>query len=217
MLEKMLAPSILSADFARLGEEINAVIEAGADVIHVDVMDGHFVPNITIGPPVVAAVRKICDLPLDVHLMIADADKYINHFVDAGADWITVHVEACTHLHRTIGQIKKAGKKAGAVLNPATSLSTLDYILEDLDLVMLMSVNPGFGGQSFIPSTLDKARKLKQRIDRLGLPIGIEIDGGVAPDTIADISEAGVNIFVAGSAVFKGDYQESINELKKRW
>ncbi len=151
MQKKMLAPSILSADFSRLGEEINDVIKAGADVIHVDVMDGHFVPNITIGPLVVAAVRKICRHPLDVHLMISDADRYLDAFAEAGADWITVHVEACTHLHRTIQHIRKLGKKAGVVLNPATSLATLDYILEDVDLVMLMSVNPGFGGQSFIP------------------------------------------------------------------
>ncbi|MCB2182547.1 MAG: ribulose-phosphate 3-epimerase [Desulfobulbaceae bacterium] len=217
MQNKMLAPSILSADFAKLGDEINAVIKAGADVIHVDVMDGHFVPNITIGPPVVAAVRKICDVPLDVHLMISDADKYIDAFAEAGSDWITVHVEACTHLHRTIQQIKKHGIKAGVVLNPATSLSTLDYILEEVDLVMLMSVNPGFGGQSFIPSTLRKVKELKHRIDQLGLPIGIEIDGGVSPDTISDISEAGVNIFVAGSAVFGGVYKKTVAALKERW
>jgi len=217
MQNKMLAPSILSADFARLGEEINDVVKGGADVIHVDVMDGHFVPNITIGPPVVAAVRKICDLPLDVHLMISNPDKYIEAFAKAGSDWITVHVEACTHLHRTIQLIKSFGKKAGVVLNPATSLSTVDYILEDVDLVMLMSVNPGFGGQSFIPSTLDKIRSLKKRIDQLGLNVGIEIDGGVSPDTIKDISEAGVNIFVAGSAVFKDDYAERIAELKGKW
>lgn len=217
MQTKMIAPSILSADFARLGEEITAVIEAGADVIHVDVMDGCFVPNITIGPPVVAAVRKICKHPLDVHLMINDADRYIDDFVAAGADWITVHVEACPHLHRTVQQIKKHGKKAGVVLNPATSLATLDYILEDIDLVMLMSVNPGFGGQSFIPSTLDKIRALKTRIDSLGLKVGIEIDGGVSPDTIGAISEAGANIFVAGSAVFNGDYRERIAALKNLW
>ena len=173
MQNKMLAPSILSADFSRLGEEIQAVIDAGADVIHVDVMDGHFVPNITIGPLVVDAVRKICDLPVDVHLMISDPDKYIEDFAAAGADWITVHVEAATHLHRTIHKIKDLGKKAGAVLNPATSLSSLDYILEDLDLVMLMSVNPGFGGQSFIPSTLDKVRALKRLIDEKNLNVGI--------------------------------------------
>ncbi|MBU4261564.1 MAG: ribulose-phosphate 3-epimerase [Proteobacteria bacterium] len=217
MQNKMLAPSILSADFARLGEEITDVIKAGADVIHVDVMDGHFVPNITIGPLVVSAVRKICRHPLDVHLMISNADRYLDAFADAGADWITVHVEACTHLHRTIQHIKKLGKKAGVVLNPATSLTTLDYILEDVDLVMLMSVNPGFGGQSFIGSTLDKIRALKARIDELGLKTGIEIDGGVSPDTISAISAAGANIFVAGSAVFNGDYRETVEALKSRW
>jgi ribulose-phosphate 3-epimerase len=217
MQNKMLAPSILSADFARLGEEITDVIKAGADVIHVDVMDGHFVPTITIGPLVVAAVRKICRSPLDVHLMISDADRYIDAFADAGADWITVHVEACTHLHRTIQHIRKLGKKAGVVLNPATSLSTIDYILEDVDLVMLMSVNPGFGGQSFIASTLEKIRALKARIDQLGLKTGIEIDGGVSPDTISAISAAGANIFVAGSAVFTGDYRETVAALKSRW
>lgn len=217
MQNKMLAPSILSADFARLGEEISDVIHAGADLIHVDVMDGHFVPNITIGPLVVAAVRKICRHPLDVHLMISNADRYIDAFADAGADWITVHVEACPHLHRTIQQIKKLGKTAGVVLNPSTSLSHLDYILEDVDLVMLMGVNPGFGGQSFIPSTLDKIRRLKGRIDRLGCKTGIEIDGGVSPETIGAISAAGANIFVAGSAVFRGDYRESVAALKSRW
>lgn len=217
MQNKMIAPSILSADFARLGAEISDVIQAGADVIHVDVMDGRFVPNITIGPLVVAAVRKICTHPLDVHLMIVEPDRYIDDFAAAGADWITVHVEACPHLHRTIQHIKKLGKKAGVVLNPATSLSTLDYILEEVDLVMLMSVNPGFGGQSFIPSTLEKIRTLKARIDALGLPTGIEIDGGVSPETISAIAAAGVNIFVAGSAVFKGDYAQTIAALKSRW
>jgi ribulose-phosphate 3-epimerase len=217
MQNKMIAPSILSADFARLGEEISAVIEAGADVIHVDVMDGRFVPNITIGPLVVAAVRKICTHPLDVHLMIVEPDRYIDAFAAAGADWITVHVEACPHLHRTIQHIKKLGKKAGVVLNPATSLSTLDCILEDVDLVMLMSVNPGFGGQSFIPSTLEKIRTLKARIAAKGLPAGIEIDGGVSPETISAIAAAGANIFVAGSAVFGGDYRQTIAALKSRW
>ncbi|MFZ5761159.1 MAG: ribulose-phosphate 3-epimerase [Thermodesulfobacteriota bacterium] len=217
MRNKMIAPSILSADFARLGEEITAVIAAGADVIHVDVMDGCFVPNITIGPPVVAALRKICDHPLDVHLMITDADRYIEAFAGAGADWITVHVEACPHLHRTVQQIKKLGKKAGVVLNPATSLATVDHILEEVDLVMLMSVNPGFGGQSFIPSTLEKLRALKARIDERGLPVGIEVDGGVSPETIGAISAAGANIFVAGSAVFNGNYRERITSLKQSW
>jgi ribulose-phosphate 3-epimerase len=218
MLEKMIAPSILSADFARLGAEIIDVVAAGADVIHVDVMDGHFVPNITIGPLVVDAVRKVTDKPLDVHLMISEPDKYIEAFARAGADWITVHVETCPHLHRTIHMIKDLGKKAGAVLNPATPLTSLDYILADLDLVMLMSVNPGFGGQSFIPSTLDKARALKKMIDARGLQVGIEIDGGVSPATIEEISQAGVNIFVAGSAVFgAANYQEAITTLKSRW
>jgi ribulose-phosphate 3-epimerase len=217
MQNKMIAPSILSADFANLGQEVQDVIKAGADVIHIDVMDGHFVPNITIGPLIVDAVRKICDVPLDVHLMISDADKYIEDFSAAGADWITVHVEACTHIHRTIHKIKELGKKAGAVLNPATPLSTLDYILDDLDLVMLMSVNPGFGGQSFISSSLDKARSLRNMIDERNLEVGIEIDGGVSPQTISSISEAGVNIFVAGSAVFGTDYATAISEMKSRW
>ena len=216
--DKMLAPSILSADFANLGSEINSVLEAGAEVVHIDVMDGHFVPNITIGPLIVDAVKKITDAPLDVHLMIENADKYIPDFAKAGADWITVHVEACPHLHRTIHLIKELGCTAGAVLNPATSLSTLEYVLEDLDLVMLMSVNPGFGGQSFIPSSLDKARALKAMIDKTGRTIGIEIDGGVSPATIEEISGAGVNIFVAGSAIFGAEnYTDAILALKSKW
>lgn len=216
MNNKMIAPSILSADFSRLGEDIKAVEAAGADVIHVDVMDGHFVPNITIGPLVVKALRKVTDLPLDVHLMISDADRYVEDFANAGADWITVHVEACPHLHRTIHQIRALGKKAGAVLNPATSLTTLDQILPDLDLVMLMSVNPGFGGQSFIESSLGKIRALRQMLDTIQSKAGIEVDGGVSPATIARITEAGANIFVAGSAVFgQDDYQASISELKR--
>jgi len=216
MLDIQFAPSILSADFTRLGEEIAAVDKAGAEVIHIDVMDGHFVPNITIGPLVVKAARKATDKVLDVHLMISDADKYIDSFADAGADWITVHVEACTHLHRTVSRIKELGKKAGAVLNPATSLSTLDYVLGDLDLVMLMSVNPGFGGQSFIESTLAKTDSLKKRIDQLGLEIGIEIDGGISPKTIERVAEAGANIFVAGSAIYGCDeYAPVIAEMRK--
>jgi len=210
----MIAPSILSADFSRLGEEIEAVEKAGADVIHVDVMDGHFVPNITIGVPVVASVRKITDLPLDVHLMIQDADRYIDDFARAGADWITVHVEACPHLHRTIDRIKELGKKAGAVLNPATPLVTLEEILGDLDLVMLMSVNPGFGGQSFIRSSLFKIKTLRNMIEERGLEVGIEVDGGVSPATIEEVAGAGANIFVAGSAVFgQQDYTRRIQEM----
>ncbi len=215
MQKLMIAPSILSADFVRLGEEVTSVLEQGADIIHVDVMDGHFVPNITIGPLVVRAVRKITTAPLDVHLMIENPDAYIDDFAAAGADWITVHVETCNHLHRTIHRIKELGCKAGAVLNPATSLSTLDYILDDLDLVMLMSVNPGFGGQKFIPSTIAKTKELKGMIEARGLATGIEIDGGVSPDTIGAIAAAGANIFVAGSAVFgQDDYGRVIAELK---
>ncbi len=211
----MIAPSILSADFSRLGEEIKAVEAGGADVIHIDVMDGHFVPNITIGPLVVEAARRVTDLPLDVHLMIQNPDQYIEDFAAAGADWITVHVETCNHLHRTIHQIKELGKKAGAVLNPATPLETLDYILDDLDLVMLMSVNPGFGGQKFIDSSLSKATALKKMIDARNLSTGIEIDGGVSTATIEKIAAAGINIFVAGSAIYgQNDYGKVIAELK---
>jgi len=216
MQHLMIAPSILSADFTRLGEEITQVVAAGADVIHIDVMDGHFVPNITIGPLVVEAVRRITTAPLDVHLMISHPDQYLEAFAEAGADWITVHVETCHHLHRTIDAIKKLGKKAGAVLNPATPLSSLDHILDDLDLVMLMSVNPGFGGQKFIPSAIAKVRELKAMIEARGLQTGIEIDGGVSPATIGEIARAGANIFVAGSAVFSQDnYAAIITELKR--
>jgi ribulose-phosphate 3-epimerase len=211
-----IAPSILSADFSRLGNEISAVDAAGADVIHIDVMDGHFVPNITIGPLVVEAARRVTAKPLDVHLMIANPGAYIDAFADAGADWITVHVEACIHLHRVVAQIRQRGLKAGAVLNPATSLCSLDYILEDLDLVMLMTVNPGFGGQSFIPSSLEKIWQLRQRIESLGLDTAIEVDGGISNKTIQDVAEAGANIFVAGSAVYNSDeYTATISELRK--
>jgi ribulose-phosphate 3-epimerase len=215
--EVMIAPSILSADFGCLAAEIKAVEEAGADVIHVDVMDGHFVPNITIGPAVVAGIRKSTRLPLDVHLMIANPDQYLERFAAAGADWITVHVETCPHLHRTIGRIKELGKKAGAVLNPATPLTTLDFILADLDLVMLMSVNPGFGGQSFIPFTIDKIRRLHRMIREGDLTVGIEVDGGIAPSTIAAVAQAGANIFVAGSAIYgEDDYGRIIAELRTK-
>jgi ribulose-phosphate 3-epimerase len=211
-----IAPSILSADFSRLGEEIRAVDEAGADIIHIDVMDGHFVPNITIGPLIVQAARAVTGKVLDVHLMISDADRYVDAFAAAGADWITVHVEACGHLQRTVSRIKELGKRPGVVVNPATSLSTLDYILEEIDLVMLMSVNPGFGGQSFIPSTLTKIKQLRQCITERKLQVDIEVDGGIGVKTIADIAAAGANIFVAGSAVYGSpDYRETINSLRK--
>ena len=212
----LIAPSILSADFGRLEEEIQAVDEGGADVIHVDVMDGHFVPNITIGPLVVKAARKATDKPLDVHLMISDADYYIDQFIDAGADWITVHVEACTHLQRTLSYIREQGLLAGAALNPATPLDMVEFVLDDLDLVMLMTVNPGFGGQSFIPAILEKIRRLKKMIDSRGLQVGIEVDGGVGPQTIATVASAGANIFVAGSAVYgSADYHKTIAELRR--
>lgn len=217
MKKIQIAPSILSADFARLGEEIQQVELAGADVIHVDVMDGHFVPNITIGPPVVRSVRRVTRLPLDVHLMIADADRYVDAFAEAGADWITVHQEACIHLHRTVARIKELGKRPGVVLNPATSLSVLDEILGEIDLVMLMSVNPGFGGQSFIPSSVDKVRRLRELAAARGKALDIEMDGGITPETIARVVAAGATIFVAGSAVFgKKDYAGEIAAMRDR-
>lgn len=211
-----IAPSILSADFNRLGEEVRAVDKGGADLVHIDVMDGRFVPNITIGPLVVDAVRYVTKKVLDVHLMIVDPDRYVEDFARAGADWISVHVEACTHLHRTVAKIKELGKKAGVVLNPATSLSSLDYVLEDVDFVMIMAVNPGFGGQGFIPSSLAKIWQLRQRIEAMDLDIDIEVDGGIKIDSIGDVAEAGANIFVAGSAVYGSEnYQQTIALLKK--
>jgi ribulose-phosphate 3-epimerase len=211
-----IAPSILSADFSRLGDEIRALEAGGADYVHVDVMDGHFVPNITIGPLVVEAVRKVTDLPLDVHLMIENPDQYIPDFAKAGADIITVHYEAVPHLHRTVQLIHSLGKKAGVSLNPATPVSTLEVILDELDLVLLMSVNPGFGGQNFIPSCLPKIEALRKEIDRRGLHIELEIDGGVKPSNIAAIAGAGADVFVAGSAVFGSpDYRATIAELRR--
>jgi len=212
-----IAPSILSADFARLGEEVQAVARGGADYIHVDVMDGHFVPNLTIGPLVVEAVRKVTDLPLDVHLMIENPDRYIADFANAGADIITVHQEAVPHLHRTVQLIKSLGKKAGVSINPATPASTLDVILDELDLVLVMTVNPGFGGQGFIASGLAKVAALRQEIDRRGLGVELEVDGGVKTDNIGRIAAAGANVFVAGSAVFGAtDYAATIAELRRR-
>ncbi len=213
---KYIAPSILSADFSKLGEEIRSVEKAGADWIHVDVMDGHFVPNITIGPLIVKAARRVTSLPLDVHLMIEDPDNYIEDFAKAGADLISVQVEACVHLNRTIGMIKELKLRAGAVLNPATPLSTLEWIIEDVDYVMIMSVNPGFGGQKFIPGSIDKIRALRKIIQDRGLSTLIEIDGGVNEKTIKDISDAGADVFVAGSAIFKSpDYHETIATFRR--
>jgi ribulose-phosphate 3-epimerase len=214
---KKIAPSILSADFSRLGEEIAAIEAAGADYVHIDVMDGQFVPNITIGPLIVKAVRRVTKLPLDVHLMIAEPDRYIASFAEAGADIIVVHAEATNHLHRTVQLIKSLGKRAGVALNPATPLSMLDYVLEDLDLVLLMTVNPGFGGQSFIDACIPKIQALRGIMDRRGVEAELEVDGGVKTDNIARIAHAGADVFVAGSAVFQSpDYAATVAELKKR-
>lgn len=211
-----LAPSILSADFAHLAAQIQAVAEGGGTVLHVDVMDGHFVPNITIGPPVVASLRKVTNLPLDCHLMIENPDQYIPAFVDAGADWISVHQEACVHLNRTLDLIQSHGARAGVVINPATPVQMLEEVLDVVHHILVMSVNPGFGGQKFIPSSLDKVQKLVQMRTARNANFRIEIDGGIATDTIADAVRAGVEILVAGNAVFgKGDPRENTQRLLK--
>ncbi|MEH7299637.1 ribulose-phosphate 3-epimerase [Neobacillus drentensis] len=210
-----IAPSILSADFSKLGEEVLAVEKGGADYIHIDVMDGHFVPNITIGPLIVEAIRPVTKLPLDVHLMIENPDQYIEAFAKAGADYITVHVEACRHLHRTIQSIKSFGIKAGVVLNPATPVETIQHIIGDIDMVLLMSVNPGFGGQTFIPEVLPKIKKVKALAEQKGVDIEIEIDGGVNPETAKDCIEAGATVLVAGSAVYnQPDYAKAISLIR---
>jgi ribulose-phosphate 3-epimerase len=214
---KLIAPSILSADFARLGEEIKAVEAAGADWIHVDVMDGHFVPNITIGPLVVEAVRSVTSLPIDVHLMIENPDQYIPAFADAGASWISVQLEASVHLNRSVQLIRQCGAKPGVVLNPSTPIQVLEWIIDDIDYVLIMSVNPGFGGQAFIPNSLDKVKQLHQLIKNKNLNTLIQIDGGVNENTIADIAAAGVDIFVAGSAIFgSDDYQKTIRSFREK-
>ncbi len=211
-----LAPSILSADFAHLADNVQAVVEGGATVLHVDVMDGHFVPNITIGPPVVASLRKVTRLPLDVHLMIENPDRFIPAFVDAGADWISVHQEACVHLHRTLELITSHGCRAGVVINPATPPETLEEVLGMVDHVLVMSVNPGFGGQKFIPFVLDKVRRLVTMRTAANAGFRIEIDGGIGPDTIAQAVRAGVEILVAGNAVYgEGNPRENTQRLLK--
>ncbi len=209
-----IAPSILSADFARLGEEIRAATAAGAHLLHVDVMDGHFVPNITIGPPVVESIRKVTRLPLDVHLMIEDPDKFLKDFVAAGADIVTVHYEATVHLHRSVQMIRESGVKAGVSINPATPVWSLDNILGDVDMVLVMSVNPGFGGQKFIPSALEKLKLLRRKIDEAGLSVLIEVDGGVKPENAKEIAAAGADILVMGSAFFNsGDYAATMEKM----
>ena len=214
---KFIAPSILSADFARLGEEIKAVEAAGADWIHADVMDGHFVPNITIGPLIVQAVRSVTSLPIDVHLMIENPDQYIPAFADAGASWISVQLEASVHLNRSVQLIRQCGAKPGVVLNPSTPIQALEWIIEDIDYVLIMSVNPGFGGQAFIPNSLEKVKNLRQLIQSKNLNTLIQIDGGVNENTIADIAAAGVDIFVAGSAIFgSDDYQKTIKSFREK-
>ena len=214
---KKLAPSILSADFTRLGDEIRAVEEAGADYIHIDVMDGHFVPNITIGPLVVEAIKNVSNLPLDVHLMISNPDRYIKDFIKAGSNLLSVHAETCPHLQRTVNQIRELGVKPAVVLNPSTSLSMLEYILEEVDMVLLMTVNPGFGGQKFISSMIPKIKKLRKLIDEKHLSVELEVDGGINLDNISQVAKAGADVIVAGSAVFKSaDCKETVRLMKKK-
>jgi ribulose-phosphate 3-epimerase len=213
---KKIAPSILSADLAHLADDVQEVIKAGADWIHVDVMDGHFVPNITVGPVVVKALKKVVGIPLDVHLMIENADLYLDAFIEAGADILTVQVEACTHLHRTVNAIKEKGIKTGVALNPATPLESLDYILPDLNVVMIMTVNPGFGGQEFIPTMLPKIEQLKRMITERKLKVEIEVDGGIKVENIGEVARRGGDIFVAGSGIFgTPDRKATISTMRK--
>jgi len=211
MSDIKIAPSILASDFSRLGEEIESVIDAGADWIHVDVMDGHFAPNITIGPPVVASIRSVCTVPMDVHLMISEPERYVEDFANAGADIISFHIEASTHPHRLIDKIKSLGCKAGIVLNPSTSQDEIEYIIDDVDMVLIMTVNPGFGGQAFIPEMLEKIRMVRAMLSDRDL----EVDGGIDDRTAADVIEAGANVLVAGSYIYKNDsYLNAIQSLK---
>ncbi len=216
MADQLIAPSILSADFARLGEEVDAVLAAGADIVHFDVMDNHYVPNLTIGPMVCAALRKYgITAPIDVHLMVSPVDDLIRQFIDAGASYITFHPEASQHVDRSLSLIRDGGCKAGLVFNPATPLSYLDYVMDKLDMILLMSVNPGFGGQKFIPGTLNKLREARQRITASGQDVRLEIDGGVKVDNIREIAAAGADTFVAGSAIFASeDYRATITAMR---
>jgi len=216
MNRKIIAPSILSADFARLGEEVKAVQDAEADWAHVDVMDGMYVPNITIGPPVVKALKRVTDMPLDVHLMIVDPDRYLDDFIAAGSDFLMVHAEAAVHLQRTVSYIREKGCKAGVSLNPATPLSHLEYVLPDVDMVLIMTVNPGFGGQGFIPQMMDKISDLRTLLDTYDREIILQVDGGVKVDNIKEVAEAGADVFVAGSAVFGSEnYAETITAMRR--
>jgi len=211
----IIAPSLLSADFDRLGEEIGAVVAAGADWLHLDVMDGHFVPNITIGPPVIAALRPLTTVPFDVHLMITQPERYLEEFAEAGANILSVHVEASPHLHRTLREIRRLGCRSGVVLNPSTPPETVRYVLAEVDVILVMTVNPGFGGQSFIPAMLPKITELRRFISQEGLPVQIAVDGGVNLDTAGDLAVAGAEIFVAGSAIFgTADYRATIAALR---
>jgi ribulose-phosphate 3-epimerase len=215
-MDYYIAPSLLSADFGRLAEEVRAVEKAGADLLHVDVMDGRFVPNITIGPPVVAAIKRCASVPLDVHLMIVEPEKYIDAFAEAGADVITVHAEATPHLQRAVARIRELGKKSGVALNPSTSMSAIEWVLSDVDMVLLMTVNPGFGGQAFLPGMLGKIELLRSQLARAGLPVDIEVDGGVKADNVSLVVKAGANVIVSGSGIFgTKDYGKTIAQMKE--